>query len=135
MCRELNMTKSTLSKGHFLQVLMTDELYGLALADIHVPDHLKENFEELPPIFKNTIVNRSDLDGYMIEFNVANGMMSTGWRCVLASYFGDEVLLTTDYNKWCPIQRLLCFQFICLHDTIARNHSGISLTLLAITAD
>ena len=107
MCRELNMTKSTLSKGHFLQVLMTDELYGLVLADIHVPDHLKDNFEELPPIFKNTIVNRSDLDGDMIEFIVANGMMSTGWRCLLASYFGDEVLLTTDYIKWCPIQRLL----------------------------
>ena len=107
MCRELNMTKSTLSKGHFLQVLMTDELYGLALPDIHVPDHLKENFEELPPVFKNTIVNRSDLDGYMIEFNMANGMMSTGWRCLLASYFGERVLPTTDYIKWFPTHGLL----------------------------
>ena len=107
MCRELNMTNLTLLKDQFLQLLMTDELYGLALVDIHVPDHLKEYFEELPPIFKNKIVNRSDLDSHMKEFLVANGIMSTGWRCLLASYFGEKVLLTTDHIKWCLIHSLI----------------------------
>ena len=46
------MTNLTLSKDQFLQLLSTDELYGLVLVDIHVPDHLKEYFEEFPPIFK-----------------------------------------------------------------------------------
>ena len=27
--------------------------------------------------------------------------MSTGWRCHLASYFGENFLLKTDYIKWC----------------------------------
>ena len=93
MCRELDMINSTLSKDQFLQLLTTDELYGLSLVDIHVPDHLKDYFEELPPFFKNTIVNRSDLDGHMKKFVVANGIMSTGWRCPLASFLGKKVFL------------------------------------------
>ena len=85
MCRELNMTNSTLSKDQFLQLLMTGESNGLALVDIHVPDNLNEYFGELPPIFKSKIFNRSDLDGHMKEFAVAHGIMTTVWRCLLAS--------------------------------------------------
>ena len=79
------MTNSTLSKDQFLQLLMTDELYVLALVDINVPDHLKQYFEELPTISKNAIVNRSDLDGHMKKFDVAIRILSIGWRCLLAS--------------------------------------------------
>ena len=97
MCQELDSINSTLSNDQFLQLLTTDELYGLSLVDIHVPDHLKDYFEELPPFFKNTLVNRSDLDGRMKKLVVAYGIMSTGWRCPLASFFGQKGLFTTDY--------------------------------------
>ena len=87
MYPELNRTNSRLSKDQFPQLLKTDELNGLALVDILAPDHLKEYFEELSPIFKNMIVNRSDLDGHMKETAVANGIMSAGRRSLLASFF------------------------------------------------
>ena len=95
MYRELDMINSTLSKDQFLQLPITDELYGPSLVDVHLPDHLKDYFEELPLFVKNTIVNRSDLNGHLKKF--ANGIMSTGWRCPLASFFGQKGLLTTDY--------------------------------------
>ena len=57
---------------------MSDKIYGLAIVDIHVPDHLKENFEELPPNFKNTIVNRTILDGHMKQLAVTIKMAVKG---------------------------------------------------------
>ena len=57
-CQELNMTNSTLSKDQFIQLVMIDRLYGLALVE-------------------------------------PNGMISTGWRCLVAK----KVLLSTEYIK------------------------------------
>ena len=110
------MTNLTLSKDQFLQLLSTDELYGLVLVDIHVPDHLKEYFEEFPPIFKNTIVTCSVLDCHIKEFAVANGIKYSGWRCVLASHFIEKVLLTTDYSNWCLICQLVVSKRTTCHD-------------------
>ena len=54
--------------GEFIQLLPRGELHGLDLVDIHLPDHLKEYFEELPPTFKNTTVKSSELDRNIKQF-------------------------------------------------------------------
>ena len=61
----------------------------------------------MPPISKNTIVNRSDLDGHLKKFAVAIGILSVGWRCLLASYFVESFQLTADHIKWCLTHGLL----------------------------
>ncbi len=37
--------------------------------DIETPKHLKEYFEEMTPIFKNTTVNYEDMGKYMKEYH------------------------------------------------------------------
>lgn len=92
-----------------------DECYGLAQVDIHVPLELRETFAELPPIFKNEIVRRENLAGHMKRYAEEKGIMNNGWRCLLASYFGKKILMTTDYLRWCLRHGLVvekCYQFI-----------------------
>ena len=52
----------------FLNVVLKEKVYGIAEIDIHVPDHLKEHFKELPPIFKNTTVERQHLSAEMQDY-------------------------------------------------------------------
>ena len=100
----------------FLNAVWKEKVYGLAEIDIHVPDHLKEHFKELPPIFKNTTVERQHLSAEMQEYAKEFGLMKNGWKCLVASYFGEKIMLTTDYIKWCLEHGLVvtkCYQFLC----------------------
>ena len=100
-CCNLGFSKRKLKLEQLLKRIHEDTIYGLAQVDIKVPDHLREYFAELPPIFKNTTIERSNLRGHMRDFAENNGLMKNGWRCLVASYFGEKLLMTTDYIKWC----------------------------------
>ena len=93
-----------------------EKIYGIAEIDIRVPDGLKEFFKELPPIFKNTIVERQHLSAEMQDYAKEFGLMKNGWKCLVASYFGEKIMLSTDYIKWCLDHGLIvtkCYQFLC----------------------
>jgi len=36
-------------------------LFGCVECDIHVPDHLRDKFSEMSPIFKNMEISREDI--------------------------------------------------------------------------
>ena len=100
----------------FLNAVLKEKVYGIAEIDIHVPDHLKEHFKELPPIFKNTTVERQHLSAEMQDYAKEFGLMKNGWKCLVASYFGEKIMLSTDYIKWCLEHGLVvtkCYQFLC----------------------
>ena len=42
----------------------------------------------------------------MAAFAEENGLIKNGWLCLVASYFGENILMTTDYLKWCPMHGL-----------------------------
>jgi hypothetical protein len=48
--------------------ILNDKLFGFMKVDIETPKHLKEYFEEMTPIFKNTTVNYEDMGEYMKEY-------------------------------------------------------------------
>ena len=100
----------------FLNAVWNEKVYGLAEIDSHVPDHLKEHFKELPPIFKNTTVERQHLSAEMQDYAKEFGLMKNGWQCLVASYFGEKKMLATDYIKWCLEHGLVVtkrYQFLC----------------------
>ena len=100
----------------FLNAVWKENAYGIAEIDIHVPNHLKEHFKELPPIFKNTTVERQHLSAEMQDYANEFRLMKNGWKCLVASYFGEKIMLSTDYIKWCLEQGLVvtkCYQFLC----------------------
>ena len=83
----------------FLNAVLKEKVYGIAEIEIHVPDQLKEHFKELPPIFKNTTVERQHLSAEMQDYAKEFGLMKNGWKCLVASYFGEKIMLSTDYIK------------------------------------
>ena len=100
----------------FLKAVWKEKVYGIAEIFIHVPDHLRECFKELPPIFNNTIVERQHLSAEMQDYAKEFGLMKNGWKCLVASYFGEKILLCSDYIKWCLQHGLVvtkCYQFLC----------------------
>ena len=100
----------------FLNAVLKEKVYGIAETDIHVPDHLKEHFKELPPIFKDTTAERQHLSVEMQNYAKEFGLMKNGWKCLVASHFGEKIMLSTDYIKWCLEHGLVvtkCYQFLC----------------------
>jgi hypothetical protein len=49
--------------------IVKDKLFGFMKVDIESPEHLKEYFEEMTPIFKNTTVNYEDMGEYTKEYH------------------------------------------------------------------
>ena len=100
----------------FLNADWKEKVYGLAEIDIHVPDHLKEHFKEHTPIFKITTVERPNLSVEMQDYAEKLGLMENGWKCLVASNFGEKIMLSTEYIKWCLDHGLVvtkCYQFLC----------------------
>jgi hypothetical protein len=66
-----------MTEDQILAAVLNDQLFGALEVDLHVPDHLKPTFAEMPPIFKNIDVSRDDIGDHMKTYaeerNVMNG--------------------------------------------------------------
>ena len=51
-------------EGH-MQGIIDGRLFRYVQCDIEVPEHLRDYFSHFPPIFKNTVVSRDDIDNLM----------------------------------------------------------------------
>ena len=83
-----------------LQSVQNDELFGCIECDIHVPEHLKEYFSEMTPIFKNVDISREDIGPVMRQFAEEHNFMTKPTRSLIGSMFGEKVLLATPLLKW-----------------------------------
>jgi len=80
--------------------ILNNKLFGFMKVDIETPEHLKEYFEEMTPIFKNTTVNYEDMGEYMTEYHKQNNIIFVKSKKLIGSYFGKEILLYTPLLKW-----------------------------------
>lgn len=90
----------SITKDRLIDMVKTDQFFGLLEVDIFTPPPLKEKFFEFCPIFKNVHVSLKDLSPHMREFGEKNGFMKKPTRLLIASYFGTKILLNTDLLKW-----------------------------------
>ena len=88
-----------LSFQKILNGVQSGELFGFVLADIYTPNHLKQFFNEFPPIFKNAMVRREDVGELIKGFAEENGLLKKTRRMLISSYFGEKILLTTPLAK------------------------------------
>ena len=56
------------------QDILNDKLFGFVQVDIETPEHLKEYFKEMTPIFKNAKIKFDDIGEYMQKFHVENNI-------------------------------------------------------------
>ena len=59
--RESFPYKRALREERLLEQIRSDKLFGYVQYAIEVPEELKKNFANFPPIFKNTNVSRHDI--------------------------------------------------------------------------
>ena len=77
-----------------------ERLFGCVEVDIHVPDHLKEKFSEMCPIFKNTEISRADIGDFMKSYTEEHNIMAQPPRSLIRSMKGEKILLATPLLKW-----------------------------------
>ncbi|KAG2776830.1 hypothetical protein Pcac1_g12658 [Phytophthora cactorum] len=84
--------------------IKNDKIFGFLECDIQTPEHLKQYFGEMTPIFKNTLIDCTDesiIGKHMYDYNQAREKSrSKPARKLLGSYFGEKILIYTPLLKW-----------------------------------
>ncbi|KAG3187142.1 hypothetical protein PC128_g12730 [Phytophthora cactorum] len=84
--------------------IQNDKIFGFLECDIRTPDHLKEYFSEMTPIFKNILIdctNEKVIGDHMFEYNEAREKnKAKPARKLIGSYFGEKILIYTPLVKW-----------------------------------
>ena len=75
-------------------------MFGFAVVDLHVPEEKREYFEEMTPIFKNTVVTLDDVGEHMRDFANRNNLGNISRRALIGSMFADKLMLSTPLIKW-----------------------------------
>ena len=76
------------------------DIFGAVEVDIHVPEHLKPYFEEMPPIFKNTTVSHQDIGDFMRGYLESQGQTFKDTRYLIGSMWAKNILLITPLLRW-----------------------------------
>ncbi|KAG3235600.1 hypothetical protein PI124_g19368 [Phytophthora idaei] len=84
--------------------LLNDKIFGFLECHIRTPDHLKDYFSEMTPIFKNTLIdctNEKVIGDHMFEYNEAREKnKAKPARKLIGSYFGEKIMTYTPLLKW-----------------------------------
>ena len=82
--------KKCLSQDQIIKYIQDGQLFGFVECDIEVPDHLKEYFSEMTPIFKNTGVSLKDIGEFMQEYAKQHNIKDVPCCLLIGSYFGKK---------------------------------------------
>ena len=88
------------NSNHLLEGIREGRLFGFVKCDVNVPEELREEFEDLPPVFKNVEISRDDIGPTMKEYALQYGEMETPRRSLISSYFGKQLLFSTNLLQW-----------------------------------
>ncbi|KAE9289648.1 hypothetical protein PR003_g25498 [Phytophthora rubi] len=83
--------------------IKADKIFGFLECDIETPEHLKDYFSEMTPIFKNIEIDPTEeiIGKHMFDYNQARGKnMAKKSRKLIGSYFGKQILIYTPLLKW-----------------------------------
>ena len=90
---------------HFKKCLNQDQIVqyiqdGFVECDIEVPDHLKEYFSDMTPIFKNVNVCLDDVGEFMQEYAKEHSIKDVPHRLLIGSYFSKKIGFSTPLLQW-----------------------------------
>ena len=92
--------KKYLNQNQIIRYIQDGRLFGFVECDIEVPDHLKDYFSEMTPIFKNTEVSLKDVGQHMQEYAKEHNIKDIPRRLLIGSYFGKKIGLSTPLLRW-----------------------------------
>ncbi|KAG3002847.1 hypothetical protein PC120_g19487 [Phytophthora cactorum] len=121
--------------GGIIDGIKTDKLFDFLECDIRTPDHLKDYFSEMTPIFKNVLIDCTDesiIGKRMFDYNEARKQSrAKSARKLIGSYFGEKVLIYTPLLKWylshgMEITKIYCFIKASSHKAFAPFMEAVS---------
>ena len=89
-----------MNQNQIIQYIRDGHLFGFVECDIEVPDHLKDYFSEMTPIFKNTEVPLKDVGQHMQEYAKEHKIKDIHRRLLIGSYFGKKIGLSAPLLRW-----------------------------------
>ena len=92
--------KKTLTHNQIIQCIKDSHLFGFVECGIHAPEHLKEYFSEMAPIFKITEVSLKDVGQHMQEYAKQHNIKDVPQRLLIGSYLGKKIRLAMPLLKW-----------------------------------
>ena len=92
--------KKYLTQDQIIQYIRDRRLFGFVECDIEVPEHLKEYFSEITPIFENVDVCLDDIVKVMQEYAKEHSIKDVPLQLLIGSYFGKKIGLWTPLLKW-----------------------------------
>ena len=84
--RERFPYKRSLAAEQHLEEIKKRELFGYVQCDIEVPENLRSNFNNIPPIFKNTLVSNSDIGDLMKNYAEEERLLSQPRKVLISSF-------------------------------------------------
>lgn len=92
--------KSPMTENEIIDAVKNDVFYGLVECDLHTPDHLRNYFAEMQPIFKHSLISRTDLPPTMLDYATKHNILRSPQKSLIGSYFGEKVLVLSTLLKW-----------------------------------
>ena len=83
-----------------LDAVSDDSFFGFLEVDIHVPDHLYDYLEEMPPLFCNTEVKFEDMGAFMQQYVRDHHMSDKPRRLLISGMKAEKLMLSSPYLKW-----------------------------------
>jgi len=89
-----------LNEHELLQHIESEKVFGFVQCDVRVPEHLKAQFADLPPIFKNTDISINDVGETMQQYAQQSGDLTIPRRSLISSYHATQQLFSTNLLQW-----------------------------------
>ena len=84
--RENFPCRRSFTEQHLLKGIRKRNLFGHVQCDLEVPEKLRENFANFPPVFKNTLVSKNDIGDLMKTYAEEEGIMSQPGKMLISSF-------------------------------------------------
>ena len=92
--------RTRLTFPELLNEIESGNIFGVVECDIRVPDHKKEKFAEMCPIFKNTDIPFDAIGEHMQNFVREHKLSEKPRRGLIGSMFAEKILLITPLLQW-----------------------------------
>ena len=79
-------SRLSVAAEQLLEEIKKGKLFGYVQCDIEVPENLRANFANFPPIFKNTLVSKSDFGDLMKNYAEEERLLSQPRRMLICSF-------------------------------------------------
>ena len=115
--------RRSLTEQQLLERIKKGSFFGYVQCDIEVPEKLRANFANFPPIFKNTLVSKNDNGDLMKTYAEEGRIRSQHRKMLISSFTLQNGTLITPLLLFYLQLGLLLQKYTVLLSTLQRNAS------------